>query len=75
MIDSLITGRIYRFISCATNAYGDSDLSLEEIAGLGSMPSAPSDPTRNLDVYADESMLIEWGAVTNSDLPILGYVL
>lgn len=39
------------------------------------MPSAPSDPTRNLDVYADESMLIEWGAVTNSDLPILGYVL
>ena len=52
-----------------------TDLSLEEIAGLGSMPSAPSDPTRNLDVYADESMLIEWGAVTNSDLPILGYVL
>jgi len=42
--DGLMVGKIYRFIFVAFNVYGDSEPSLEAIAGLGAKPPAPSAP-------------------------------
>jgi hypothetical protein len=74
-VTGLVTGKVYRFITCAINLYGDSNFSLEVIAGLGNKTPAPSAPTRDISIYSEESMLISWGEVTASDLPVLGYVL
>jgi hypothetical protein len=46
--DGLVTGRIYRFQYIASNIYGDSEPSLEMIAGLGDKPHSPSAPVRDL---------------------------
>jgi hypothetical protein len=74
-VTGLVTGKVYRFVTCATNFYGDSAFSLEVIAGLGNKPPAPSAPQRDTSLYSEETMIISWGEVTASDLPVLGYVL
>lgn len=73
--DSLVTSKVYRFVTVATNAYGDSEYSLQMIAGLGAKPPAPSTPIRDTTTYLEEAMVLTWGEVTGSDLLILGYKL
>jgi hypothetical protein len=45
--DLLITGRVYRLKTVATNEFGDSDYSQEVIIGLGANAPAPSSLVRN----------------------------
>jgi len=73
--DGLVNGKIYRFVLRATNSFGDSAASFELIAGLGAKPPAPSAPVRDPDYLDSNSIILNWGQVTGSDLPILGYVL
>lgn len=40
-LDGLVTGKTYRFKTCAVNEYGDSDFSFEVIVGVGADAPAP----------------------------------
>lgn len=51
LTDSLVVGRTYRFVAVATNMYGDSEYSLELIAGMGAKPPAPTDLARDVTIY------------------------
>lgn len=66
---------MYRIKITASNTYGESDYSNELIAGLGNKAIAPSAPVRDPSLVLANSMLIGWGQVTTSDLPIVGYIL
>jgi hypothetical protein len=55
-VTGLVKGKIYRFVSRATNFYGDSIDSLELIAGVGSKPPAPSDPVRDENLKSHTAM-------------------
>ena len=59
----------------AENIYGPSEDSLELIVGLGNKPPAPSNLRVELLSSKYDSFLVKWDEITESDLPILGYVL
>ncbi len=42
--DGLVSGTIYRFVLVATNAFGDSDQSLETRVAHGNLPTKPNLP-------------------------------
>lgn len=73
--DSLQNGSIYRFAYIANNIYGDSDLSLELLAGLGNVPPAPQNLRVQLLPQMFDSLIVKWDIIETSDLPIRGYKL
>jgi hypothetical protein len=44
-IDGLMSGKIYKFMTLATNTYGSSDFSDELNVGISSFPAKPSPVT------------------------------
>jgi hypothetical protein len=51
--DGLVSGKTYRFVYAATNAYGDSEFSNHLVAGVGAPPQLTQAPLRDTtyDVY------------------------
>lgn len=45
--DSLVAGKVYRFVYTAVNSIGESPQSNDLIAGVGNSPSAPSSISRD----------------------------
>lgn len=43
-VNGILSGKVYRFVYVAVNAFGDSDYSNELIAGVGAVPPAPINP-------------------------------
>ncbi|WP_210131950.1 hypothetical protein [Staphylococcus sp. GDK8D30P] len=56
--NSLVTGKVYRFVYVANNAYGDSEYSHDLIAGFGATPPAPTAPTKDNLLSNQTSMYI-----------------
>jgi len=55
-VDNIVSGRVYRFVSTANNAYGDSPQSLQVIAGVGNKMVAPAAPSRDLSFMSMNSI-------------------
>jgi hypothetical protein len=81
--DGLELGKVYRFVAVATNAYGDSPLSLPLIAGVGAPPTVAAPPVRatGQDRYDAGTntvgLLVTWQGLAGvtADLPVLGFQL
>ena len=52
-----------------------SDYSDELVFALGSVPSAPGNPTKSISLSTKDSIMVQWNAVTTDTLDILGYKL
>lgn len=52
-----------------------SELSDELVFALGAVPSAPGVPTKSIELSTQDSILVQWAAVTTDTLNILGYKL
>lgn len=44
--DGLVSGKVYKFMTVATNTYGSSDFSDELNAGVSSFPAKPNPVTQ-----------------------------
>lgn len=70
-----MNGKIYRFAYVANNIYGDSELSLELVAGLGNVPPAPQNLRVEMLPAMFDAVIVKWDIIETSDLPIQGYRL
>jgi|LauGreDrversion4_2_1035121.scaffolds.fasta_scaffold01782_4 hypothetical protein len=74
--DGLVPGTIYRFVLVATNAFGDSDQSLETRVALGNLPTKPNPPFKIETLSTNSTIAIGWDRVASDDgIPVLGYIL
>jgi titin len=77
VVDSLgAPGTLYRVRLAAINENSImSDYSEVLLVALGSLPSKPSAPTKNMEGSSANSILVQWSEVTGNTLSIQGYKL
>lgn len=66
---------IYKFKVLATNSYGDSDLSEELNAGIGSYPAKPNKLRQVISQSSETQITLEWDTCPDTELRVISYTL
>lgn len=59
-VDGLVSGKVYKFMTVATNTYGSSDFSDELNVGVSSFPAKPNSVTKVVSESGQTFITLHW---------------